>query len=239
MGRVENYLNAYLEQFKAMKEREHPTPPADNVFYASQAGGCMRKVYFEKILGRRDFDIVTRKKMLVGDIIHDFFQEHVLPKGEGIANEPTLKIEQEGLVIVGHADHVEMSELDELKSTAWLSFSEEKPDDGHVRQLMLYMKALNRSHGQVTYIEKASFKIVEHAIKFSEKIYDETIEGFKRIYTAVLTKKSPERLEGFPNDWHCHQKKENIKCPYFEECERTKPGESGLPATEAQDVKAN
>lgn len=233
-GKTQTKLETWMRLKDERNREKYSKPTPLNKFHASAAGSCMRKVWFEKLLGRREFDIETKKIMLAGEIYHNWFQENILKSGQ---NELYINFKWGDLVVSGYVDHADFDEVEELKTTAALSYVLARPSEGHLRQLTIYLKALNRTRGKITYIEKNGIDMVEHVVEYDEKVFTETMNWFNEIYVMVKDNRSPARQPEFPNYWQCHNKRKGTYCPFYEECKEIEPGQpANVPVEEKGSV---
>lgn len=196
---VDNYIK---EKNNSGKVR---VPLKDNEFYASSAGGCPRAMYFEKVIGGKEFDTDTQRIFLVGNLMHDFLQQKVFKSGE---SEQSLTVDENGIKIFGRLDHIDGDVVYEFKSTNSLKNVMNEPNDHHKKQLMIYLKALGKKQGKIVYVEKNTFDIVEHDVVYNEQAFNRVLKEFMLVSYAVQDRVPPV----FKDDWRCRY------CNWRKEC---------------------
>jgi len=208
--RIKNMVEKWIVD-KQNKD-EHRRAVANNVFYASQAGGCPRALYYKKVFGDKEFEVRALLIFQMGNIVHDFLQKEIL-KGE---SEKSLTIQEDGVVIYGRLDHIDDEEVIEIKSTGAVKYNEKEASPHHLEQLNLYMKAMGREKGRMVYVEKNTLEIVEHEVKFNPELYQKTVDNFRQVAKAVEIQVAPAKLSDYPKSWKCRY------CDYKDECKTDK-----------------
>jgi hypothetical protein len=128
-------------------------------FHPSQLAKCPRQCYTSK-LGLLD-NTESLGTFHTGTTIHEFMEEEVIPDLDvDTQREVPVKMEVDGLTIVGHADLYEPgtnTAYDYKSRASWYRFS--PPVQRHLDQVYLYMKALGASQGQIIYLAKSDLEV--------------------------------------------------------------------------------
>jgi hypothetical protein len=192
------HLELFLDQRRKKMSELFKLGP--NEFGASGAGRCMRSLYYDKF-SDRDIKMATQKIFLIGEMFHTYIQDNILVGGR---KEVEVLIEVDGIKIRCHVDYVDEAVVWELKTSSNLSYVSQEPIEKHVRQINLYLGALNRGLGKIVYLDKRYLSIVEHDVVFSQELYDDTVKKLARLYKVYLKHKElPERLERYPRELEC------------------------------------
>lgn len=207
--------------------RRESRPKGIGKYYPSEAGSCMRKVFYSyKYPSEIDPDL--RKIFQMGNIIHDFVVEVLKSekndKVELLQSEFPFKEQIEDFVISGRIDNLIKINasgeiyLVEVKSTKGLNWVEEAAPH-NVQQLQLYMHFTGVHNGILLYIDKTNLKSKIFKINYSKDNAEKIIERFKKLHKHLTEDKIPEaeaRAHKEAN-WMCRY------CEYKERCEKDTP----------------
>lgn len=192
-----------LEWYLKKREEEEHEPLEDGEFYASMAGKCPRRIYYEKKFPDRVPGDYALGILMLGDILHEKVQEIVGGEAEVDAN-----VTVDDIIVKGRADIVLPDEVIELKTISKLDFVRDVPKLEHMYQLCIYMKALGKEKGRIVYIDKRNLQIVEHYVHFDEHMFRDAINTFRIVKMFEDRGEAPPRFEA---DW-CRW------CPFREIC---------------------
>ena len=204
---------------EALKEKLERTPQErrNEVFYASEAGYCPRKIYFSFIEKKPMEDLYGTFE--VGDLLHEYLQKLF----EETDKLPYAKVEVERNVMIWTPEFNISGRIDvygikedgtrevwEIKSRSpiyWDVFN--KPYPFHVAQLQLYLLAERVDYGYLAYINKNDMDIKVFKINKDEKLIKDIFLKFKKIQECIKKGKPPKEKG---ESWECKN------CPYFLEC---------------------
>ena len=200
METVTERLEKFLIEQNEQGTKSHK-PLANHEFYASSAGACPRYLYFSKKFGAPKFTTDTLKIFLVGNLVHDFIQEKIFKSG---TSEQSLIYEEGPVIVRGRLDHLDGDVIFEFKSIKDVQYVIDKPKVENVYQLMIYLKKLNLTSGRLVYIEKNTFKIVEHIVMFNEDILKDAMKSFHIAYQALEADICPNGIiDDNTQNWKC------------------------------------
>lgn len=207
------FIDRYLHrEFKPKKE---------GIYYPSEIGGCLRKVWFSY-----KYPIQTRSELIrifeVGNILHDFvvnvLKSERNPEVKLIKSEFPFRIEMKNFIISGRIDNLLLimennkEVLVEVKSTNNLN-SITEPLPNNIMQLQFYMHALGVHNGILLYIEKATLQSKVFVVDFDESIAKQAIERFKLLHKFLKEDIVPIAEAKKKNiNWMCSH------CEYKELC---------------------
>ena len=207
--------------------RRESKPKGIGKYYPSEAGSCMRKVFYSyKYPSEIDPDL--RKIFEIGNIIHDFVVEVLKSEKnqqvELLQSEFPFKEPIEDFIISGRIDNLIKIKasgevyLVEVKSTKGLNWVEEAAPH-NVQQLQLYMHFTGVHNGILLYIDKTNLKSKIFEIDYSQDEAEKIIERFKKLHSHLKKDTIPEaeaRAHKEAN-WMCRY------CEYKERCEKDTP----------------
>ena len=211
-----NLITRYLKRASRQKQIGR--------YYPSEAGGCMRKMWFSYLLPR-ETEAGLIKVFEVGNMLHEFvvkvLQSEKNPEVELIDSELPLKLEINGVLLSGRIDDVVLIKLSgkkvlvEVKSTGFLRYVEE-PSEANVMQLQLYMRMSGIKDGIILYVEKNTLQSRWFNIEYSEKEAERAIKRLNLLHESLIKKSMPEAeaKTDKKKEWMCRG------CPYRDECER-------------------
>lgn len=193
-ARIDKYL---LDKAKA-KRIDRGVTPIDT-FYPSSAGQCIRKRWNEWKVPK-DFPAKTYKLFVVGDLVHEWLQSKIFPdaKSEVPVQWSDGEIKFRGRLDGLTADNVIL----EFKSIAKIDYVKDKPKPEHVAQLNMYLHAMGLPYGIIIYVSKNEMEVVEHEIQYSNNLYIETIEDFRKEYKYRVEDKEPKPSKCI-SPWSC------------------------------------
>lgn len=200
---------------KAKKRKEEHGDYKDDVFFPSEAGKCIRNLYYERKL-QPEKPASLYKLFLTGDLIHEWIQKTIFNNDH---YEVELKWQEGNLKFSGRIDTLLKDRIIEFKSIKNFNFIQKAPSSQHLEQINMYMKATGIHKGTIVYIQKDNFDTLEHDVEFDKKLYNKTISRFKKLNKALLENKPPIRLKCFGKKycWECNY------CPFKEQCTTDNP----------------
>lgn len=168
----------------------------------SKSGVCPLKIYYECVGSETldaetvtaDFDMESQDTYDIGTAKHRMLQTMFLDMyGDQFAEEVKLSIPE--YHIEGHADGVfsfpnyrfvlEIKTIKESKSQFGFEAVQHSPMPDHLRQTMLYMKALNVPFGLIFYWCKNNSMKKEHVVEYDQSIVDKLLKTVKPIVDAA------------------------------------------------------
>lgn len=198
----------------ALKRNTHER--RNEVFYASEAGYCPRKIYYSFVEHKPMEDLYGIFKL--GEQIHEFVQDVFVNSDlySSVETERVLMIWTPEFNISGRIDiygikengEREVWEIKSRSASYWDIFNE--PNACHVAQLQLYLLAERLEKGYLLYVNKNNLDIKVFEVKKDEKLINKLFDKFKIVQEA-LNKKTPPAETG--EKWECKY------CPYAVECE--------------------
>lgn len=201
---ISKKIDAYLLE-ENKKRREEHKPLEENGFYISQAGYSPRVVYFQKTLPNKTHPARTLRIFLLGNIFEEF-----LAKCINLDTQTRIKFDHAGMAFSGRTDFMDETTIYELKTIKELPT---KPLLQHAMQLNLYLYGYNLLHGELLegkliYFEKSSGKIKEFPFHFNHTLFEESMNTFKAVYSAIQNNFLPH----CSISWYCNT------CLYQKEC---------------------
>lgn len=212
--KTDDLLNSFLR--KKQEERQASrTPYPDDVWAASSAGKCVRQLWFQKKDPKEPDDALLRI-FAVGEILHEWFQENIYNKGTA---EERVILSDRGILIRGRYDYEDEHEVVDFKTCSRL------PPKGdakkhHKYQMAIYLKALGRSKGKITYIQKNDLKVDDRVVEYSDDLYEKAVANFLEATECLKNGFIPARLAktedepGYPSNWECRY------CDWRKECDK-------------------
>ena len=200
---------------KAKERKEEHGEYKDDVFFPSEAGKCIRNLFYEKKLQPEKPAYIYRL-FLTGDLIHEWIQKSVYNEDK---SEVEIEWNEGDIKFSGRMDVLLKDRIIEFKSIKNFAYVEKKPSSQHVEQINMYMKATGIHKGTIVYIQKDNFDVLEHDVEFDKKLYNKTISRFKKLNKALIENHPPTRLKCFGKDycWECNY------CPFKETCTEGNP----------------
>ena len=175
-----------LEKLKAYATAlpENTTPKFE--FRMSSAGDCVRKLDYDLQVGQRAIDAKSFFRMSLGTASHNFLRELVSGAfGEDFYDaEKEIKVETQGLPILGHSDGriKSLKATLEIKSVSDSTFTmvnnENKPIDAHIDQSNIYAKVQGDENVLILYANRDSGEMCEFMFPSSEELFKATLNKF-------------------------------------------------------------
>lgn len=141
--------------------------PEIGVYHASKIYDiCSGKLKPKDFAKPKDFTDQTLMIFEIGNMYHDYVQKKIFPDD---VQEYPVQIELDDCKIVGRVDLIVNGNVIDLKTISRLP---EEPKIEHIYQLNVYLEALNKPYGFITYIEKnpISFPTRDFKIKKDKKV---------------------------------------------------------------------
>jgi hypothetical protein len=183
----------------------------------------MRQVWFDAVDAPRKIiytgDSLMKDHLILegGTYAHIMFQN--LCERAGYLIDRELGIRSDKLKIIGHADGrltiERLAYLLEIKTINSRRFTllGGKPQEGHKRQIMAYMKALQMTIAIVIYLEKDSHRTKEFVINYDEGIFRrEVAPRIDYFFRSVRKNIMPLREGANPRAFPC------TFCPFTRVC---------------------
>lgn len=192
-------------------------------YYPSEAGICMRRIYYSYILPKKE-DKHMLRIFALGNNIHSFIAEALKNsnKFSSVEEEKSTRInykdDDTSFSIYGRIDD-EVTTTDgkkiiiEVKSVSDI-LKVNEPDEKHLMQLNFYLKSENADYGLLVYIDKKNMEIKQFRVEFDSTLYEKTVQRIKDLDFHLKNGKLPP-AEYYFNDqkvWECKY------CPYRNEC---------------------
>jgi len=215
----EEILSNYFKQ-KFSKKDDSFWDREVGTYHASDFGKCLRKIYYEHELGKRESEN-SYPHFHLGNKIEDVV-EYSLKNHYGqdlIKNNFRIELNFGDFRVVGQTDPVlvgvngEIKKLFEIKSTKFLKFREKDgPAEHHVMQIHPYMAGLGLDTCTIVYVQKNDLKVLSYDVCFDKEKF---ARGKNRISVLHkgLTGGSPPKPESFCPDWECDYCKYSNECP--------------------------
>jgi CRISPR/Cas system-associated exonuclease Cas4 (RecB family) len=191
-------------------------------YYPSDAGMCMRKVWYSYMYPS-EVEPELAKIFELGNIIHDFIVK-VLKSEKNreivlLGSELPVRQNIDGIEISGRVDDVIKVCIDnkvylvEVKSTKSLFYTNDAKSH-NVDQLQLYMHLTGIHDGIILYVDKTNLQTKAFKISYDPSAANEIIERFKKLHSHLLEKTlpPPEAKLIQKNAWMCKY------CEYQDKC---------------------
>lgn len=215
---LSNAIYSALEEEAKEKEREPRT-----YFYATESSDCPRGLYMKFFPDKyKPADRHGRVYLIfkVGDVVHERLVEYLKKKKYAKETEShvTWVDAVNDIEIHGRVDAILKKGFPlEIKSIASWGFQkickDNKPKEENVRQLMVYIKALNKPKGKLLYMNKDNSHLKEFTVHFNPEVFDDIIDLFKQVKEAISKKNIPDVPEtAKETKWPC------LYCPYQGYC---------------------
>lgn len=184
---IESYLKKERHNGKGSQTR------LDSVFSPSQVGVCIRQAVKEK-LGLKTYTVDSLARFEVGKLIHAWLRNR--PGSGKCEFELEVNLELDGICFHGFADAFDGGTVYEFKSTSDISkvaqFGAFEP---HVRQLTIYLKALNIQKGELVYISKSKVNdVLQIPLPYSEQKMQEVLTFCKSVVKAIEKHRKTKEL---------------------------------------------
>lgn len=184
--KMETFL--LLKKEKSKSEHKALQP---NEFFASQAGVCSRKLWYEKKGYASEPEVKLLGIFEIGNILHEYVQKNIMSDNKHEIEYP-IQIKEGDIVIRARIDALSDKEVIEIKSAT--SFKDEitTPKPLNIMQTNLYLSKFPKHTGKLVYISKLNLLITEFDIEFDKELYDITISKFFKCYEHLLIDELPE-----------------------------------------------
>ena len=183
-------------------------------FYVSNAGKCPRQVFFAmKNYPRKPMEAQALRKIHHKDMVHSKLKNILYSLGIVKATEIEIPPQE---LISGRADAIIGMDgkeyVVELKSINSFGFEQlDRPKDGDVKQLTLYMHYFNIRQGLLVYENKNTQEMKEFEVDYDGALARSILDSFASLKQDVDSGRVPEKPHGL-EQWQCDY------CPYAEEC---------------------
>jgi len=164
---------------------------SNSVIHVSEVVGCLRRAYYY----RKKFLSISPSNALklLGDSLHNAFQEVLRREGYEIEYEVGIQLPQ--FKLVGHIDayHPEKLILLEFKTTNNIP---EEPYETHLKQASIYKELVNAKYGYIVYISRNDGRVRVFKVNNSKGIIKWAVERAKQLYESLIRDEPPT---GEPN----------------------------------------
>ena len=159
---------------------------SNSVIHVSEVVGCLRRSYYY----RKKFLSISPANTLklLGDSLHNAFQEVLRREGYEIEYEVGIQLPQ--IRLVGHIDayHPEKSVVLEFKTTNNIP---EEPYETHLRQASIYKELVNAKHCYLIYISRNDGRVRVFKVNNSKGVIRWAVERAKQLYEALVSDNPP------------------------------------------------
>jgi CRISPR-associated protein Cas4 len=195
----------------------------ETVFSPSDIGMCMRYLYYSYKTPKPESE-ENSKIYALGNKVHDMVKEAIIQYNKLYNDFSDIKFEYP--VEISHSDFKIKGKVDalltlqsgeavvlEIKSASDVSRITE-PEDRHLWQTTLYIKAAAAKYGIIAYIQKNNAKVKQFRVEMNESIYNQIMERFEllRKYLKSNTLPPAEYLFDSTMSWYCS------RCIYRDQC---------------------
>ena len=216
---------------RKMYERTDDFDPT--VFYPSEVGQCLRKLFLKRIFienkGYIQFSERTAKQFIVGEAIHKALEDYVKNEysqkkieTEKQVSYKFLDIEIHGVIdIINHSD----KEIIEIKTTSrfYQNDTLKHLEALYRRQLNMYLHEYPNYNGYILIIDRVNGEFIEIKHNYDPDMFLMDIELFRKVYKAykhyVESNRDPRiaykeiySLPVSPRVFECRN------CPFYEYC---------------------
>ncbi len=173
------------------------------VVYVSEAGKCIRYVYFSRVIGQIE-DKNKLPQVKNGKNLHKNFQDVMVKLfKEYIEVEKPVKFIRKNLILKGRVDILTESGVIEIKTCNRMP---RYPYENHLRQINIYMKLTNKTRGLLIYINQNNEEDRKYfEVNFDPELFEEDMMRFEELMKAVENK-IPPRKEPSPLCKFCEYK---------------------------------
>ncbi|MHC1628487.1 MAG: PD-(D/E)XK nuclease family protein [Candidatus Nezhaarchaeales archaeon] len=180
-----------------------------DTIHVGEATNCLRKSWFNRKLGNRDFEhLAPSKRVILGlGLSTHFVLEGVLRELGYIVEQSIVK--SYGLFkLAGTPDAVNEVDVIEIKTVNKLP---DEPLPHHVMQLNGYLALFERSSGYVIYICKRDGNVRVFKVDYNEELFKKLLERAARLHEALKRNVEPEPEPSFLCNycewkWSCYSK---------------------------------
>ncbi len=193
------------------------------VFSPSDIGMCMRYLYYSYKSPKAESE-EDSKIFAIGNMVHDIVKEALVQYNKLYGDFSDIKFEYP--IEIAHDDFKIKGRIDallslfsgenvvlEIKSTSDISKIIE-PDERHLWQTILYIKASAANYGIIAYIQKNNARVKQFKVEANDSIYNQIMERFERLRKYLKTNTLPpaEYLFDPALSWYCS------RCKYRDQC---------------------
>lgn len=220
--------------------------PFDNKFHPSEAGGCSRKMFFDRVTGPSSKGKPTWNTKLTfthGDYVHEMLQTIMTAAAKelNVSFEVEKKLKDDEVNLVGSCDGFLVVEetfevpfpksvavfpagefVVELKSCNLNSFEaiQAKPYDSHFMQVQLYMHMAGTDKAMILYYHKDSASVRQYDLMKDDEFIRGVLRRFKYVTRQVDVREVPMRyLSCDPTGDRI-----NKKCAQYVTCKKSEAG---------------
>lgn len=198
-------------------------PKGVGKYYPSEAGNCMRKVWFSYKFPQ-EIKPELRKIFELGNILHDFVVEVMksekTPEIELLQSEFPFKEKVGDFIVSGRVDNLIKVEasgkilLVEVKSARDIRGIKE-PSPNNIAQIQLYMHFTGVHNGILLYVDKTNLKTKVFEIDYDKTKALEIMDRFKTLHKSITENEipEPEAKQQENLKWMCNY------CEYKEKCD--------------------
>lgn len=182
----------------------------DNIIHVSEVTGCIRKSYYYRVNSEavdKIVDINSKIVMTIGSMIHRMIENH-METYDCIIEQPVYLI-RNNYVLAGTPDAVCDDVVLEIKT---VGKDVDKPYKSHVEQINMYMGILGIDKGYIIYINRANGSVKVFPVKYSEKMFNETLKKADKLWESLRNNKPPEKqlsheCNNCPFRWICYRER--------------------------------
>lgn len=192
---------------------EEKAPSASTAFYASEAGGGIRKIWFRRMQEPYTNMLNNRNHMVfgIGEAIHGMIEDIYKKSGKWLATEfrlydPDTRVSARVDTVIEEDGIPIPVEFKSISHYGW-KYIQNEPKEEHVAQIMIYMKAMGAPYGYLHYIDKNSQEQLIWRVDYNSEIYMKLVEKFHAVEDAIATGEMPPLCKGcdkpdkFPASW--------------------------------------
>ncbi len=183
---IDGYLNASRKPGRILE---------DHVFSPSMIGTCLRQSTLNK-LGLKEFDVDSLANFEAGTMLHEWISNVGATSEFKLEFEKEITLEVDALKFHGFVDCFDGEVVYEFKTTgdvekaiAWW------PNETYIRQVTVYLKALNVHKARVVFISKTRINDVrEIDVFYSSEKFREVVDFCTAVMNAVKNYKESKTL---------------------------------------------
>ena len=226
----------------AIKKDARFHPKMDHKYSPTELSGCIRNSYYSRLFPEA-FTPESYRNFLLGNVLHELFQDNLTPemiekylkatlgdKIEHVESEkafqyliPLEKTNGRRVIISGRLDTIFYLKgyskpiVVDYKTTQNAYYNSKEPKDAHVDQVNFYLGPSLADYGMVVYIDKRNLSIVQHTLPYSQPRFDGTIKYCIDLDNALETKTVPIVDKAKQDeDGNCKYCRHKERCTRFE-----------------------
>ena len=179
-----------IRELTRREQESNDNPYTPGIYYATDAGRCMRQVFFKYKLGiTNDINDKGRGRILMSEIVERLFLEVL----EDMGYQTHVKFEKDynDIKVRGEVDAVNDTEVIEIKTVTPTAIHD-IPFLKDIKQLNTYLWLADRQKGVLLYIKSDNptiFRIFNY--NFSEEMLQETLDHIYKIHTHIINNVIP------------------------------------------------